>query len=243
MDEQVYQHLAETLNRIPNGFPPAESGIHLRVLAKMFEPQEAALAAEMRLDYETASVIAERAGVDHLEARRTLKEMVRRGLIYVGRQDGKLVFALMPFVVGFYEEQLPRIDREMAELVEAYFDELRGTVILDVYPPIHRVVPVKETVPFDLELFPYQDAVSIVENAKSWGVRECICRIQQKLLDKGCDRPLEACLVMAPIEGVFGGDGHTKSITKEEALEILRVTEEAGLVHSTGNFQDDHHYI
>jgi heterodisulfide reductase subunit A-like polyferredoxin len=36
---------------------------------------------------------------------------------------------------------------------------------------------------------------------------------------------------------------HIRSLTKEEALEVLRRAEEAGLVHTTGNYQGEIEYI
>ncbi|HIQ01712.1 MAG TPA: 4Fe-4S dicluster domain-containing protein [Anaerolineales bacterium] len=243
MGEEVYRRLAERLDATPNGFPATESGVELRLLAKIFAPEEAALAAELRLRYEPADAVAARAGVAPQEAYRMLKGMARKGLVRVRRGEGGLVFALLPFVVGFYEEQLPRMDQELAALADQYFRETAGRTILDASPPIHRVVPVGEAVPFDLEVFPHEHAVSIIESARSWGVRDCICRVQKQLVGEGCDYPVEACLVMAPVEGVFEGDGITRSISKEEALEILRMTEEVGLVHTTGNYRDQNFYI
>jgi Pyruvate/2-oxoacid:ferredoxin oxidoreductase delta subunit len=243
MSEEVYRRLAERLDTIPNGYPATESGVELRILAKIFAPEEAALAAEMRLGFEPAEVIATRAGADPKEAYQTLKEMTRKGQIRARRGKGELTFALMPFVVGLYEEQLPRLDAELAELVEQYFQEMAGQTLLDTAPPIHRVIPVAEAVPVDLEVSSYERAVTIVESARSWGVRECICRVQQQLVGKPCDYPVEVCMLLAPVEGAFEGEGITRAITKEEALHLLRETEEAGLVHSTGNYQDRLYYI
>jgi ferredoxin len=241
--EDVYRQLARRLDAIPNGFPATESGVELRLLAKIFAPQEAALAAQMRMGFESAEAIAARAGVTPETARKELREMVRRGLIRARRAEGQLMFALMPFVVGFYEEQLPRLDAELATLAEQYFAEIGGRTILDIAPSLHRVVPVGQAVSVDLHVFPYEQATAIVESARSWGVRDCICRVQQRLVGKGCRKMVEACLMLAPIEGVFQDGGVTRPISKEEALQILRETDEAGLVHSTGNFRDDHYYI
>jgi ferredoxin len=242
MTEEVYRRLAETLDAIPNGFPATESGVELRLLAKIFTPEEAALASVMSLTKEPADRIAARAGIDTRLARQTLKAMVRKGQILVGRQDRSLTFGLMPFVVGIYEEQLPRLDQEMAELFEAYFQEAHGFIAKHV-PPIHRVIPVEEAVPAGIEIYPYERATALLEGAKAWGVRDCICRIQQKLVGKGCDHPVENCLVFAPVEGIFASSETTREITKAEALEILREAEDAGLVHSPGNYQDGNHYI
>ncbi|HEC34948.1 MAG TPA: 4Fe-4S dicluster domain-containing protein [Anaerolineae bacterium] len=243
MSEEAYRRLAQRLDEIPNGFPATESGVELRLLARLFTPEEAALAAEMRLRYEQAGEIAACAGADPQEAYQVLKGMARQGLIRARRGKDGLVFALLPFVVGIYEEQLARMDRELAVLAEQYFREIAGRTILDAAPPIHRVIPVEQAIPFDLEVFPYERAAAIVESARSWGVRDCICRVQQRLVGKGCDYPVETCLVMAPVEEAFVGDVVTRPISKEEALCILRVAEEAGLVHTTGNFRDRHYYI
>jgi Na+-translocating ferredoxin:NAD+ oxidoreductase RNF subunit RnfB len=82
-----------------------------------------------------------------------------------------------------------------------------------------------------------------LDEAKAWGVRDCICRVQQKLIGKGCERPLENCLVFAPVEDVFDYSETVRAISREEAKGILREAEEAGLVHSPGNYQDGNNYI
>jgi Pyruvate/2-oxoacid:ferredoxin oxidoreductase delta subunit len=243
MSEETYRKLAKRLDTIPNGFPATESGVELRVLQKIFTPEEAALASTMRLTCESAADIAARAGLDAKTAYRRLKKMTRKGQIRMRKGDGQLTFGLMPFAVGFYEEQLPRLDEELATLVEQYFLETKGGSISHSKPALNRVVPVEEAIPADLEIYPYERASAMLEAAKSWGVRDCICRVQQKLVGKGCERPVEACLVFAPVPGVFDYSKVDRAITKEEALRILREAEEAGLVHTTGNYRDDHHYI
>jgi len=240
--ENVYRQLAQTLDAIPNGFPPTGSGAELRLLAKIFAPEEAALAAVMRLDLEPAAAIAARAGVDPETAPRTLKAMARKGQIRAGRKGGQLAFGLMPFAVGIYEEQLPRLDEELATLFEQYYQETQG-VFASYAPPLHRVIPVEEAIPAGVEIYAYEQATALLENAQAWGVRDCICRVQQKLLGKGCDRPVENCLVFAPVAGVFDRSETTRAIAKEEALRILREAEDAGLVHSPGNYRDGNFYI
>jgi Fe-S-cluster-containing hydrogenase component 2 len=241
MDKSIYKKLARKLDQLPNGYPETESGVELRLLEKLFHPQEATLAAEMRLKREPAEVIAARTGLDPKEAYKILKKMVRKGLISFNREEGELHFGLMPFVVGFYEEQLPRMDEEMASLFEQYFQETKG---LNQEPlSVHRVIPVEESIDFELEIFPYEQASELIENAKSWGVRDCICRVQQRLIGKECDHPVENCLIFAPVEGAFDHSDIDRAISKQEALQILHEAEEAGLVHTTGNYLGPHYYI
>jgi Pyruvate/2-oxoacid:ferredoxin oxidoreductase delta subunit len=241
-NQEVYRRLARRLDAIPNGFPATESGIELRLLAKMFEPHEAALAAVMKLTKEPAADIAARAGIDKKTARRTLKQMTKKGLIRAGRGERELVYWLMPFAFGVYEYQFPRLDEEMAQLFEAYYLESRAGIMRET-PSIHRVIPVEEAIEVDLEIFPYERATAMIEDAKSWGVRDCICRVQQKLVGKGCDTPIENCLSFAPVEGAFDDRPTMRPLTKQEALQILQQAADAGLVHSTGNYRDGNHYI
>ncbi len=240
-NESIYRALARKLDEMPNGFPATEDGAELQLLAAMFTPDQAQLAAAMAPAPESGAVIAARAGVDPKPAYRALKEMVRHGLIFAHRGEGALNFSLMPFVVGFYEAQLPRMDAEMAARFEAYFQASRGMDIPG--PSVHRVIPVGEAVGGDVEIHPYEQAAALIEGAKSWAVRDCICRTQQQLVGRGCDAPLESCLIFAPVEGVFSEGGVDRPITKEEALQILRETEEAGLVHTVANHRDGHNYI
>jgi ferredoxin len=217
--------------------------VELRLLAKMFTPEEAALASVMRMKREPAADIAARAGVNPKATYRMLKGMVRKGLILFRKSEGQLVFGLMPFAVGFYEEQLPRLDEEMAALVEQYFQESQMTGIALPAPAVGRVIPVEEAIPSDLEIYPYERATELIEGAKAWGVRDCICRTQQRLIGKAREHPTRNCLTFAPIAGFFDHSEIDHAITKEEALRILHEAEEAGLVHTTGNYQDGHHYI
>ena len=69
MAEDVYRLLAKRLDSIPNGFPTTESGVELRLLAKIFIPEEAGLASVMRLKREPADAIAARAGLEAESAR------------------------------------------------------------------------------------------------------------------------------------------------------------------------------
>jgi electron transport complex protein RnfB len=239
----VYERLAERLNNTPNGFPRSESGVELKLLAKMFTPEQAALGAVMHLYSEDVADIAARAGVDEKSAYSTLKSMARRGLVSARRGEKGLAFRLLPFALGSYEESLPYLDEEMAQLFEALMQETRGEGLLTPGPALQRVIPVEQSVDVDIELLPYERASDLLDNAKSFAVRECICRKQKALIGEPCDYPLENCISFARVEGAFANEAHSTAISKEEAFRILREAEEAGLVHSVYNQQEGTYYI
>ena len=57
---KAYQKLADELDRIPNGFPRTESGVELKLLAKLFNEEEASMAASLSLEPQTLQEIAEK---------------------------------------------------------------------------------------------------------------------------------------------------------------------------------------
>jgi len=154
MSENPYKLLAERLDALPNGFPPTDDGAELRLLAKLFAPEEAALAAQLRLKPETPAQIAARIGGDPGALRKTLKEMALRGLIGAERAEGGLGYRLMPFVVGIYEMQFSTLDAELARLFEDYYRQAFGKA-LSMRPPVHRVISVGESVRMDMEVQPF----------------------------------------------------------------------------------------
>jgi ferredoxin len=242
MQNEIYQRLAKRLDTLPNRFPATQSGIELRMLEKLFTPEEANLAAVMQLEAESFTEIAIRAGIDPKVTRDTLKRMVAKGLIELKKGEGEFTYALKAFIVGFYEGQLSRMDVEMAELFEQYYRESQGSLLREI-PALHRVIPVERAIPVKVNIDPYERATEMLEGAQSWGVRDCICRKQQQLLGKGCDHLIETCLVFSSVKNAFDRSKVDRAITKEEALKILLETEEAGLVHSSGNYRDGIEYI
>jgi Na+-translocating ferredoxin:NAD+ oxidoreductase subunit B len=236
MDNSPYRRLAECLDDLPNGFPPAADGAHLRLLARLFTPEEAALAAQLRPDLETPAEIAARIGGDPQELRKQLKGMVTRGLIAAGRAPGGLGYGLLPFVVGIYEFQAGRIDAELARLFEDYYQQTYRRA-LSMQPPAHRVIPLNASLRQDIDVRPFESAAELVRSARAWGVTDCICRKQQALLGKPCGHPLDVCMIFSDTPRFFDQKQGVRALTQDEALDTLRRAAEAGLVHSVSNSQ------
>jgi electron transport complex protein RnfB len=241
-DRTPHQLLAEQLDRLPNGFPPAADGSHIRLLAYLFSAEEAALAAELSTEPETPRVIASRLDRDPGMIRAQLKEMARKGLITAGRAADGLGYCLMPFVVGIYEMQAGRIDSELAKRFEDYFQAAFQKASA-IQPPFHRVVPVQESVKADISIAPFESAAGIISRAAAWGVTDCICRKQTALIGRPCPHPVEACMILSSTPGAFHGRKGVRELTQPEALDLLRSVAEAGLVHSVSNTREGNWYI
>jgi Fe-S-cluster-containing hydrogenase component 2 len=237
-----YLLLARRLDELPNGFPSTEDGVELRLLEKLFSPEEASLAAGLRLGLETPEQIGARLGINDPALRNKLKSMVRKGLIASGRVEGGLGYGLLPFVVGIYEMQIGRIDEELARIFEDYYLQAFGET-LQVQPAVHRVIPVMESVRIDLEIHPYESATDILSRAAAWGVLDCICRKQKALVGDACEHPVDVCMALSDKPGAFDNSTVVKALTQAEAMDTLHRAAQAGLVHSVSNSQSGVSYI
>ncbi len=239
----VYTRLAKKLDKLPQGFPATESGLELKILRKIFSPEDAEMTLRLKLMPETAEGIAGRLGRNHDEMRSTLDEMAKRGQIAAMQWRGERRYCLAPFVVGIFEYQLPYMDRELAELCEAYWPYLAET-IGGSEPGLARVVPVNKQIDGRTTVLAFEDTRKMIEGARSFRVMDCICRKEHALLDKPCSHTLEVCLSFSKEENAYD-DSHMggRIINREEALAVLDAAEEEGLVHCTYNFEHNQMFV
>lgn len=243
MNDEVYRKLAKVLDTLPNGFPATESGVEIKLLKKIFTPEEADLFCDLRLTFETAEQIAERTGRPLEGLEEILTTMWERGEVFSGNFGGVKMFKMVPWAFGIYEFQLPHMDRELAEMSEEYM-KVFGQEFFEHTPQLMQVIPIEEEIPAKHEALTYEKVSSVIENGQSFMVMECICKKEQGLLDNRCEKPLEVCLAIAPVPGVFDNNPlGGRVISKEEAYEVLRKSEEAGLVHLTWNVESGHFFI
>ena len=240
--EDIYKKLARELDKIPEGYPETGSGAELQILARLFTPEQAELACHLKPEPQLAKTVAEKIGWEERRAFVALKGMTKKGLIEAEKGKGGLAFKLIPFIVGFYENQYGRFDEEFAHLVEAYFEEAFHKM-MSVTPPIHRIIPLDEVIPVNVEVMPYERATTYIDEANSFGVIPCACRVQKRLIGQGCEHTVENCLLFSSRPNAFKRRDEIRTITKEEALEILADADEEGLVHSTTNVQKGVTYI
>jgi electron transport complex protein RnfB len=243
MSKDSYHKLAKVLDTLPNGFPATESGVEIRLLEKIFEPEEAELFCDLRMAFETPEQIAERTG----RPLQGLKEMLlsmwkEKGQIMGATLGDTSIFRMVPWVVGIYEFQVDRMDRELAELCDAYFEHFAAQR-LGKEPHGMRTIPIGEALAPTHRALPYDHVSGIIEQGQSFLVSDCICKKEQKLLGNGCDHPLEVCLVVGPLPGLFDDPAFGRPISKEEAYAVLDEAEQAGLVHMTANLETGHNFI
>jgi Pyruvate/2-oxoacid:ferredoxin oxidoreductase delta subunit len=237
MSDDVYSKLREQLDQYSIGYPETESGVEIKILKKLFTEEEAELFLLLNLIAETPEVISERAGQDQKELAGILHQMAEKGLVFRLKKGDRIKYAAVPFMIGIYDFQGGNIDRELAELFEQYCEEgfdqakAKGAVVMRPIP-VHRSIDISHTVAT------YEDSREIVKDKKRIAVMNCICRNQQKLIGKGCEKPIEVCMTFGPFADYFIDRKEAREITVEDAFEILERSEKAGLVPQPSSSQN-----
>ncbi len=234
MTATVYEKLREQLDQYSTGFPETASGVEFKILQKLFTETEAALYLDLSLLLETPESVSQRTGREMTAVVGSLKTMAEKGLIFRLRKGDDVKYAASPFVIGSYEFQLNHMDRELAELVETYFEEVFFTTMVDNIVPL-RTIPVNKSMEISNKVAPYGDAKEIIKTKEKIAVAECICRKQQGLVGKGCDKPMEVCMMFGSHADYYVENKMARYINQDEAISILDRCEEAGLVNQPAN--------
>ena len=237
MPKDIYFKLRDFLNKLPAGFPATESGVEIKILKKLFPPEQATIALRLRSEPEPVSAIAPRLKMDQAQAAERLEAMAKEGLIYRTRVNGQPFYMALQFVVGIYEFHLNTLDRELAELMEEYlpaiakFWESTKTKQL-------RVIPIGASLPATPLVSTYDQVRALVKDKKLIAVAPCICQKEQLLIGNSCDRPAERCLVFDDAAQYYLENRLGRKIGEEELLSIFKSGEEKALVLSPTNAKD-----
>lgn len=233
--KDVYMKLAAHLDDLPGGFPSTESGIELRILRRLFSPEEAEMALHLSFFPVEAEVIAGRAKLPLEETTRRLDEMFRKGLILrIKRKDGTILYSGLQFAIGIWEYHVNDLDPELAQDVGEYISKVFNTKTWKKAPQL-RTIPVNLSIEHELEILPYEHVEEIVKSQERFLVVPCICRKEKGLLHEGCDRPVENCLVTGRAVDIYLDRGIGRLINREETLAILNEAERAGLILQPSN--------
>jgi Na+-translocating ferredoxin:NAD+ oxidoreductase subunit B len=237
MSIDVYYDLARHLDNLPGGYPATESGVELRILQRLFTPEEAALALHLTLLPEAANVIAFRAGLPVEEAGERLAVLARKGLCYSLHAEGRPPhYMAVQFAIGIWEFHVEDLDEGLVR----DFDEYLPTLLdLDVWrkAPQLRTIPVGESIPVTAEVLPYESVEELVRRHSRFTIAPCICRRERGMVGEGCDRPLETCLSMGTAADFYARNGLGRPATLDDVLQLLADADAAGLVLQPGNMR------
>ena len=175
MDEhtEIYEKLAGHLGRHPEGFPRTETGVEIRILRRLFTPEEAALALFLTLMPEHPAAVAARNGLDPVDTARKLEEMSRKGLIFRIGKPGEFRYMIVPFAIGIWEYHVNDLDPELIRDVHEYLPDYfkQSTQINN---PQIRTIPVSRALKVEQAIMPYEEAHRIIAGNRPKDLIICV---------------------------------------------------------------------
>ena len=195
--------------------------------------------------------LVEKTGKPKSEIKKLLKIAVKkRTIARVGRGYG--LVPLLPGVFEAYyiagqdsEENL----KEAAKIYRYIFknalifrarddfkDTEKGSALFTPLLPLEakeRLIKIDETVGSESQVLSYELVEEMINRNEAFAVIPCQCRIIGELTGEPCKVPSEmGCFAVGLVAKGITSMGFGRELTKEEAIEFLKETEKAGLVHN-----------
>ncbi len=242
MKKELGDRLVDALVARGGTILPQKVPATYELLEELFTSEEAELACTMPMELATADKIAEGAGKVMDDTTAILESMADKGLVFAFEKGGAALYRLMALAPGIYEYQFMAGEvSDRARKLAQLFDECtlisgKGAHSFDVPSfPFSRVLAVEQELENGLNVQPYEKISEYIRNAEHVAVSTCYCRHHGELVGNPCDKPKEVCLSVGPGAKYAAERGFGRLISIDEALGVLKKSEEAGLVHCTSN--------
>ncbi len=244
-ETDVYERLAYHLSTLGMGYPPTDS--LMEILRENFSPVEAEVALALPtsvipLQPVPVSEMISRTAISEATLYHTLEGLSKRGLVFCGKTpDGQTGYALQQVGFSFpqtffWKGEDTAQSRHMAALVAKYFNRNVTRAAYSSETDAYRYVPA--TGPRDpgmQAVLPHHTMESVLKNVSDFAVCHCSCRMIAALRGRPCDHPTEVCIKFDEMAGYVVDRQFGREISREEALELIRQSEEMGLVHFVDN--------
>ena len=239
--DKVYAELRKHLDKQAVGFPATESGVEIRLLRHLFTPEQAGLALFLNYQPQSAMDIynsAKDSGITPEKVESMLEEMESNGSIGSTEKKGTAHYFTIPLLVGIVELHAHKATPQFWADFNTYASGEFGRAYAGTKVSQMRTVPVEKSITVEQHVTTYDQIRDIINSTEGpIIVTRCMCREGAKQRGQPCKKTQreETCMGFGDWARRSVKSGNAKEITKEEALEIVEKSEEAGLVHFVDN--------
>ena len=236
-DKALYQQLAEAIGS-------GESKLIPRIFEALIDEDEARvlLAAAPPA---TIDEISEKSGIPGSNVEKMIDTLFKKGAIFKSKKEGTTRYYRVRNVPQLHDATALYLGASSdflglwKDYMATEWDE-HGRKIEEILPqPVVRVIPVNISMEPQTRILAFDDVKGIVEGARNLAVAKCSCRV----IDGKCGKPLEVCIQVDRAADYAIERGTGRRLSKEEAVTILEMCEEEGLVHVTDNRREVGHII
>ncbi len=208
----------------------------------------------------TIKELIEKSGLEKDFVRSALKKAAdKKTIVKKGRS-----YELAPLLPGIFEAYyIARQDTEenlnkaakLFRYIFKNFPEFKPTFIdpnFGLFRPLlpigkerDNLIEINESMNAETKVLPYELVEDLINNNDTFAVIPCQCRYVGELSGEKCEivEPEIGCFAAGRGAMAIADAGLGKPLNKEEAIEFLKKTEKAGLVHCTSNSKGGEHLM
>ncbi len=241
MEEAVKDHLT----KIGLGYPKRDDFIEFLRMCLTDEEFEVISGLPTRVsphEVEDVDIIVERLGRERgmlrEKAEQALESLSKKGFAYRKiTHSGRPGYGFIQ--PGFGMPQIALWKGEHTAAAKKITEVFKGGLRLEAHFQGSKSInsftylPVDRSVDYAIQgVLPYEQMAAIIEKVEIIAVAHCPCRVMQDVQGaRECTHTLEACLKFNDTARFVIERGLAREISKEEALQIIRNSEEEGLMH------------
>ena len=236
-EQSVYQKLAE-----------AVGGGNSKYIPGIFESMTTDKEAQLLLAAAppaTIEELAQRTGLAPAEIESMIDPLFKKGLIFKSKKADGTRYYRVRHLLQMHDSTAVTINppKRMLELWKQFmaeeFDEFSRRLEAVLPSAAVRVIPVNISINPETQILAFDDIKAIVNNARTLAVTPCSCRV----IDGACGKPIEVCVQVDKAADYALERGTGRKLEKEEALQLMKMCEEEGLVHVGDNKRAPGHVI
>jgi len=193
----------------------------------------------------TVPDVQAKTGLSLEEAEKRIKELFLKGLVFPSHKTTPTIYRTGRDFVQFHDATILWPGAPVAfldlwqEFMEKEWPEYARRISEMLPKPFTRMVPVNIAIQARTNILDFESVSDMVRKARILAVTKCTCR----LTARKCDRALEACIQVNNAAAYALTRGTGRRISADEAIEILKKSEEQGLIHVTMNRHEVDHFI
>lgn len=236
MDKDVFEQLTDRIMLTGSKLIP-------ELFRMIVTEEEAALMMAMP---GTPEQLAEKVQRPVSDVESTCLSLYHRGVAFKSYKSATVGYKMCRDMVQFHDATIlwPEAPQAYLDLWQCFMEEEWPDFarLADQFFPkaFTRIIPVEQAVESaNQQVVDVESANLIVETAQKLAVTRCTCRV----IAHKCDSPVEVCIQVDNAARYTLDRGTGREVSREEALDILRMCEEKGLVHVTMNRAHAGHFI
>ena len=234
-ENPVYAQLAEKLE-----IGGRKSKMVPLILEKILDEAEAKLVLAAAPPA-TVEELAAKTGIDAAKIEAMVDPLFRKGMLFKSRKPDGIRYYRVRQVLQLHDSTAVMNDPPpgLLDLWKEYTRTEWGEEVRVFQSPVLRVVPINVSLEPNSQVLASDDVRNFIGQARNIAVTKCSCRA----IDGACGQPVEVCMQLDRAADYAIERGTGRKLSPEEALSMLEMCEEQGLVHIAENKQGLGHVI